>query len=119
MNFQYVGILITFIFSAALTGLMVFLASNLGPKKKTSARDVPYECGKDPFALPSERRISVHFYLIAALFIIFDVELSFLFPWAVLFRELGWAGFGSMMFFLFFILLAYLYAWRERALEAD
>ncbi len=118
MGNDYTGIAITFIFTAVFTGIMVFLASVLGPKKRSAAKDIPYETGKDPFSLPSKLRIPVHFYVIAMIFIIFDVELAFLFPWAVLFRELGWIGLVEIFLFVFFILLAYAYAWKNKTLDS-
>ena len=114
---DYTGVVIFFVLSALLTGLLICLATVLGPKRKLAERQTPYECGKDPFELPFGRRTSVHFYLLAMIFIIFDVEIAFLFPWAVLFRQLGWAGFLEICFFVFFILLAYVYARKHKALE--
>ncbi len=118
MENSYTGVLITFLFAAAVTALMVTLTSVLGPKRRSPTKDIPYETGKDPFTLPSKARISIHFYLIAMIFIIFDVEIAFLFPWAVSFREFGWAGFLSIALFVFFILLGFWYAWKNNALDA-
>ena len=118
MIHDYIGVSAAFFFSAVFAILMIFLSSVLGPKKKTPGKDIPYEAGKDPFALPGGMRISVHFYVIAMIFIIFDVELAFLFPWAVLFRELGWMGLAEITLFVFFVLLAFLYAWRNGVLNA-
>ncbi len=114
--FEYTGIIILAAFAAILTGLFVFLASVLGPKRPNPAKDEPYECGEKPFSLP-EGGLPVHFYLIAMLFIIFDVELAFLFPWAVLFKKLGFAGLIQMSVFVFFILVGYVYALKKGALE--
>jgi len=119
MLHDYIGIIIIFIFSLALAGIMVFLGSILGPKKRNPAKDQPYECGVEPLTQPETRKLQVHFYLIAMIFIVFDVELMFLFPWAVLFRELGFAGLVHVSIFIFFILLAYAYAWKKRALEVE
>ena len=110
------GILIVFIFSAAFAGLFVVLASILGPKRPNAAKQEPFECGENPFSLP-EGKLPVRFYLTAMLFVLFDVELVFFFPWAVVFRELGWFGFIEMAVFLFFIVLGFLYAWKKGALE--
>ncbi len=115
----YIGVITTFVFAALLTGFFIFLTSVLGPKKRNALKDIPYEAGKDPFALPGKMRFPVHFYVIAMIFIIFDVEIAFLFPWAVLFRELGWTGFLSVAAFVFFIVLAYVYAWKSGALEVN
>ena len=110
------GILIFFIFSAGLAGSFLFLASVLGLKRPSPAKDRPFECGETPFSLP-EGRLPVRFYLVAMLFVLFDVELIFLFPWAVVYRQLGWFGFVEMLVFLFFITLGFLYAWKKGALE--
>lgn len=114
---DYLGVFFIFIFAALLTALMLVLAQILGPKKQSAAKDIPYETGVDPFTLPGKTRIPVHFYVIAMIFIIFDVEIAFLFPWAVLFKELGWTGFVSILIFTFFVLLAYFYAWKSKSLE--
>ena len=113
---EYAGILILAFFAALLVYLFLFLTSRLGPKRSNPAKEEPFECGEKPFAIP-QRGIPVHFYLIAMLFIIFDVELAFLFPWAVLFKKLGFAGFIEMGIFVFFILVGYLYALKKGALE--
>ena len=119
MTSGYFGVLAIFLFSAVITGAMIFLTSVLGPKRGTREKDTPYETGKDPFSLPGTKRVPVHFYVIAMIFIIFDVELAFLFPWAVIFRHLGWLGLLEISVFVFFIFLAYLYAWKNRALDAE
>ena len=115
---EYTGILVLALFSSLLVGMFIFLASTLGPKRPNPDKDQPFECGEKPFALP-ERGMPVHFYVIAMLFIIFDVELAFLFPWAVLFRKLGLAGFFEMAVFVFFILVGYIYALRKGAIDLE
>ena len=110
------GVLIMFLFSAALAGLFIFLASVLGPQRPNPAKAEPFECGEKPFALP-EGRLSVRFYLVAMLFVLFDVELIFFFPWAVVYRELGILGWIEMVVFLFFLTLGFAYAWKKGALE--
>ena len=105
-----------FAMAAGVAGLFIFLSSTLGPKKPNAAKNMPFECGKTPFELPSGRH-SVKFYLGGMLFVLFDIELIFFFPWAVLFRELGIAGFVSMLLFIVFVVLGFLYAYRKGALE--
>ena len=114
--FEYSGILITAILSAGLVLVFIVLASVLGPKRPNAAKDQPFECGEQPISLP-QSGLSVHFYLIAMLFILFDVELAFLFPWAVLFKKLGFAGLIEISIFVFFIMLGYLYAFKKGALD--
>ena len=114
---EYIGLLTTFILSAGIAGAMFFLNAALGPKHKGSdAKAEPFECGFAPFA-PPRGRFSVKFYLVAMLFIIFDIEIVFLFPWAVLYRRLGLFGFIEMASFLFVLAVGLFYAWKKGALE--
>ena len=116
MGFEFSGLLVLFALSALLAGGMIFLTSVLGPKRPNPAKDQPFECGEEPFELPSGK-FSIKFYLVAMLFIIFDAEIVFLFPWAVIFRELGVAGFVEMVVFLSVVLLGFWYVWKKGALE--
>ncbi len=113
---EYIGVLIMFGLAALLGGAFLFLASTLGPKRPSPAKMEPFECGKEPFKL-SSGRLSVKFYLVGMLFILFDVELVFLFPWAVVYRTLGISGFIEMAIFLGVVLLGFVYAWKKGALE--
>ena len=110
------GVFITFILAATLSGLFIVLASTLGPKRPNPVKDQPFECGEKPFALP-EGRLSVRFYTVAMLFVLFDVELIFFVPWAVTYRGLGLFGFIEMLVFIFFLVLGFAYAWKKGALE--
>ena len=112
----YLGLLITFGLAALIAGGFLLAGFAFGPKNPSPEKAIPFECGVDPFELPSGR-FAVKFYLVAMLFIIFDVELVFLFPWAVLARDLGLFGFIQMLIFLAVLSLALAYAWREGALE--
>ena len=113
---EYVAIIFAFIFALALAGLLLTLPKVLSPKVPSEAKSKPFECGKEPFFLP-QGQIPVHFYILAMLFIVFDVELVFLFPWAVTFKETGLFGLLEMAFFLGFVILGYWYAWKKGALE--
>ena len=112
----YFGILMMFIFAAGVSTIFILLTQALGPRKPNAAKALPYECGKAPFELPSGRH-AVKFYLAGMLFVLFDVELIFFFPWAVVYRQLGVSGFISMMFFLLILVLGFAYAWRKGALQ--
>lgn len=114
----YSGIFIFGIITLSVVSLFIVLTSILGPKRPNPAKDSPFECGEQPFKLPYGRT-AVHFYLIAMLFIIFDVEIAFLFPWAVLYRGLGWNGFISVVIFMCVILLGYFYALKKGALDPE
>ena len=113
---EYLGLLIMFGLAAGVGAAFIVLASILGPKNPTPAKLEPFECGQEPFRLPSGR-FSVKFYLVAMLFILFDVELVFLFPWAVVYRHLGAYGFIEMAVFIGILGVGYLYAWKKGALE--
>ena len=77
----------------------------------------PYECGNEPQSLALEHRFSIRYYLIAVLFVVFDVETVFLYPWAVMFDQLGWFGFIEMTVFLVILVVGYVYVWRRGALS--
>ena len=113
---EYAGIAILFLFAAGVAGLFIILSSILGPKKRTPVKAEPFECGEEPITLPKGQR-SVKFYIVAMLFILFDIELVFLFPWAVLYRELGLFGFLEMAVFLLILAVGYIYAWKKGVLE--
>ena len=85
----------------------------LRPHRPNPVKLSAYECGNDPVRLPRGERFSVKFYLVAMLFIIFDIETIFLFPWAVSFRALGIFGLVEMVIFVFLVFVAYVYIWRK------
>ena len=114
---EYLGLVITFLLAGLIGAAFIFLATVLGPKKPSPAKSETFECGEKPFSLPSGR-FAVKFYLVGMLFILFDVEMVFLFPWAVLVRELGWFGLIEMGFFIGIVVVGFVYAWKQGALEA-
>ena len=113
---EYLGIAVAFLFAGAFAGLNIFLASRLGPKNPSAVKSEPFECGQQPFSLPIGR-LSIKFYLTAILFILFDVELVFLYPWAVVYRGLGLAGLTEMVIFLGVLMIGFFYAWDNGALD--
>jgi NADH-quinone oxidoreductase subunit A len=113
---EYIGIAVSFVLSAAIAGAMVFMASTLGRKNPSSIKLAPFECGNEPFSLPIGR-LAIKFYLTAILFILFDVELVFLYPWAVVYRTLGPAGLAEMGVFLGILMAGFIYAWDNDALK--
>ena len=113
---EYIGILVSFVLAGGITALMVVLGSTLGKKHSTPAKLAPFECGKDPFSLPMGR-FAIKFYLIGILFILFDVELVFLYPWAVVYRTLGLSGLGEIGIFLGILMVGFIYAWDNGALN--
>ena len=112
----YFSVLLLLVVAVALAVAFVFLSQAIGPKKYDRIKYSVYECGVDPFTTASVR-VSVKFYLIALLFILFDLETAFLYPWAVLFRQLGLFGFIEMAIFVLILLAGLLYAWKKGALE--
>ena len=113
---EYASLLI---FSALAMGvglIMLFANALFGPKRPSAVKAAPFECGVDPVALPAGR-LPIHFYVVAMLFVVFDVEIVFLFPWAVLVRELGWFGLLEMGAFLLVVVAGFLYAWKRGALQ--
>jgi NADH-quinone oxidoreductase subunit A len=113
---EYIGIAVCFILAGGITVAMVVLASTLGQKKPSPVKSEPFECGKSPLSLPGGR-LAVKFYLTAILFILFDVELVFLYPWAVIYRTLGMLGLVEMGIFLGILMVGFVYAWDNGALE--
>jgi len=114
---EYVAILIYFVIALALALIIlglsfVFATRKADPEKKISA----YECGFDPFD-DARSRFDIQFYLVAILFIIFDLEVAFLFPWALTLSKIGYFGFWSMMVFLIVLTIGFLYEWRKGALD--
>lgn len=107
------------VFLAIAAGIAVAMVggSVLAARQKPYAEKVSaYECGFEPFD-DTRRRFDVRFYLVAILFIIFDLEVAFLFPWAVVLGDIGWLGFLSMMGFLAVLTVGFIYEWRKGALD--
>src|SRR6266404_28885 len=118
---DYLPILLIFIVAAGFAGGNIFISQFIGQRKRTRTKMMPYECGKDPVGSARER-FSVKFYLIAMIFILFDIEVIFLIPWAVVFRSFSIAGAGSlvyveMMLFIVFLLVGYVYVVRKGAFD--
>jgi NADH-quinone oxidoreductase subunit A len=102
--------------AAGIAGALLLLATFVGPKRANPVKATPFECGNPPHDI-SRGRFSIKFFLVALLFIPFDVELMFLFPWAVVFRSLGVQGFVAMAAFLGFMFVGLIYAWTKGALQ--
>ncbi len=118
---EYIPILIVFIFVAGFAVTNIILSHVLGKRKNTRAKLMPYECGMDPVG-SAHQRFSVKFYLIAMLFILFDIEAVFLLPWAVVFKTLSRTlsrpfVFFEMMIFVAVLLVGYVYVWKKGLFE--
>jgi NADH-quinone oxidoreductase subunit A len=96
--------------------ISVLLSSVLGPSKPTAEKSAPYECGMPPVG-DARERMSVKFYLVAMIFLLFDIEVAFLYPWAMALRDLGWPGFLQVVLFMALLLAGYVYVWRKGALD--
>jgi NADH-quinone oxidoreductase subunit A len=94
------------------------LGKLVSPHKPDAAKNSPYECGFEAFE-DARMKFDVRYYLVAILFILFDLEIAFLFPWAVVIQEIGLSGFISMMFFLGVLVIGFIYEWMKGALEWD
>ena len=118
MLIEYVPLLILLVLGTAIGSIAVILGTIFGPKKPNQRKSMPYESGIVPYG-PGTRRMNVRYYLIAVLFILFDIEVVFFLPWAVSFRELGGPGLVLILVFVAILEVAHLYAWKKGALEWD
>jgi NADH-quinone oxidoreductase subunit A len=113
---EYVAIALLVALSTAVALIAIGLGTIFGPKKESAAKSMPYESGVNPYG-EGTRRMPIRFYLIAVLFILFDIEVVFFLPWAVVFRQLGLFGLIEMIIFIVILLVGYVYAWKKGALE--
>jgi NADH-quinone oxidoreductase subunit A len=114
----YVSVAIVWLLSAIIVGVMCSANMLLGPKATNPVKHEPFECG-NPATGSAYGRFNVRFYMTAILFILFDVEVVFLYPWGLLFRDLGLFGLFEMLTFMLVLGVGLLYAWRKGALEWD
>ncbi len=115
---QYLPLLVLFILAILFAGLSIVASKILGPKRPTLAKAAPYECGIVPDREPAER-FPVRFYLVAMIFIVFDIEIIFLYPWAVHFDAMAFFGLVEMVIFIATVFIAYAYVWRRGGLDWD
>ena len=113
---DYFPIILFLIIALGLSFAFVILNFLLSPKKPDPEKLSAYECGFEPFQ-DSRMEFDVRFYLVAILFIIFDLEIAFLFPWAISLGNIGLLGFSSMMIFLFILTVGFIYEWKKGALD--
>ena len=121
MLLEYLAIAVLIALAIAVALIAIGLGELFGPKKKSTQKAMPYESGMTPIG-PGTRRMPVRFYLIAVLFILFDIEVVFFLPWAVVFRKYIEIGLGSfilaeMIVFIVVLLVGFVYAWKKGALE--
>jgi NADH-quinone oxidoreductase subunit A len=114
---EYLPVVILAVLAFLFAVLSLAASALLRPSRPTPAKLAPYECGIEPERLPKGERFSVRFYVVAMLFIIFDVETIFLFPWAIMFNRLGLFGLIEMLIFLVILVIGYIYVWKRKALD--
>jgi NADH-quinone oxidoreductase subunit A len=112
----WLSILLMIMLGAGFGAVSVLLSHLLGPKNPTPEKSAPYECGM-PAVGDARERQSVKFYLVAMIFLLFDIEVAFLYPWAMALRDLGWPGFVQVVLFIGLLLFGYIYVWRKGALD--
>jgi NADH-quinone oxidoreductase subunit A len=113
---NYFPILLFIVVGLVFGGLMLGVGALLAPNRPDSEKLSPYECGFEAFE-DARMKFDVRYYLVAILFILFDLEIAFLFPWAITLKELGSFGFWSMMAFLGILVVGFIYEWKKGALE--
>jgi NADH-quinone oxidoreductase subunit A len=110
------SILTMIVLGAGFALVSIVMSGLFGPRKPTPEKSAPYECGMPPVGDARERQ-SVKFYLVAMIFLLFDIEVAFLYPWAMALRELGWPGFVQVVLFMALLLAGYVYVWRKGVLD--
>ena len=112
----WLGVVIMLGLGLGFAGTMIGLSLLLGPKNPTPEKLAPYECGM-PAVGDARERHSVKFYLVAMIFLLFDIEIAFLYPWAMALRDLGWSGFYQILTFFLILTVGYVYVWRKGVLD--
>ena len=113
---NYGPLLLMFILAGGLAGALITLSTIVGRHKHSRAKDLPYECGVEPTG-DARHPFSVHFYLVALMFILFDIEAIFLYPWALVYHTLNLFGFVEMLLYIIILLVGYIFLWKKGALN--
>ena len=113
---EYLPIAVLLVVSTLVAVAAIVIGHVFGPRRPTLRKSLPYESGMRPIG-PGTRRMPVRFYLIAVLFILFDIKIIFFMPWAVVYHKLGLFGLVEMLVFIVILLVGYVYAWKKGALE--
>lgn len=113
---NYGSLLLMFILAAGLSGALIVVSTIVGKHKRTREKDQPYECGIRPTG-DAREPISVQFYMVALLFILFDIEAIFLYPWALVYHDLKLFGFVEMLVYIIILLAGYIFLWKKGALD--
>lgn len=112
----YAPLLLMFLLAAGLAAILIIASSVVGRHLKSRTKDQPYECGIRPTG-DAREPFSVHFYMVAMIFILFDIEAIFLYPWAIVFKKLSLFGFVEMLLYIVILVVGYVYLWKKGALE--
>jgi len=115
---EYLPVLFFIIIAVGVGVMMIAMGSMLSPSRPDAEKNSPYECGFEPFE-DARMKFDVRYYLVAIFFILFDLEIAFLFPWAVVLDDIGVFGFVSMLIFLFVLVVGFIFEWCRGALEWD
>lgn len=115
---NYGPLLLMFILAAGLAGALIIASTIIGRHKRTREKDQPYECGIRPTG-DARQPFSVHFYMVGLIFILFDIEAIFLYPWALVYRQLSVFGFVEMVLYIMILLVGYIFLWKKGALNWD
>ncbi len=113
---NYGSLLLMFVLAAGLAGALITLSSIVGRHKPSPEKDMPYECGIRPTG-DAREPFSVHFYMVGLIFILFDIEAIFLYPWALVYHDLKVFGFVEMLLYIIILLVGYIYLWKKGALD--
>jgi NADH-quinone oxidoreductase subunit A len=114
---SYFPLALVFLLAAGMAGVLLLLANVLGPRRPSKEKSLPFEFGSLPAPGTARERFDVKFYVVALLFIVFDIEAVFIYPWAVLLNDLGWPGYVTMAVFGFTLLVGLVYVWMKGALD--
>lgn len=114
--FEYVAIFVMMCLAAIIAIVIIGASYFLGQRTKSRVKLAPYECGMTTIG-PTRRMMTIRYYIVAMLFLVFDIEIIFLYPWAVITRRLGLFGFIEMLVFVIILFIGYVYIWKKGALE--
>ena len=115
---SYAPLLLMFILACGLAGVLVVVSTLIGRHKRSHTKDLPYECGIQPTG-DAREPFSVHFYMVGLIFILFDIEAIFLYPWALVYHDLKVFGLVEMLLYIIILLAGYLFLWKKGALSWD
>jgi len=118
MLLEYLPVFIFLVFALIFASIMLGIGFTFGANNPDSEKNSPYECGFEAFE-DSRMKFDIRYYLVAILFIIFDLEIAFLFPWAIVIHEVGFVGLIAMAIFLMILVVGFIYEWKKGALEWD